>query len=255
MIVDREPVRRHPDGRGGGAGGLDGHAAVGVDRRARRTAHGLLGLYEPIHGSAPDIAGQDVANPIGDDPLGRDAAALVVRSRATRRRRSRRRSSVRSTPASGPRHRWPRRGRQRRWPRRSASSGTTRDDRGDPPTGSGERRGRRAVERVASARSCSTTRRSATGPSARARPLAGRQAQDRPHASTSSACPTSRAAGRARTPRTASSSRPRGRSRWRTRAAGGVRLDPPSRESAGGRPEPARRWSTPATPVVTIFGK
>ena len=26
---------------------------------------GSVGLYEPIHGSAPDIAGQDVANPIG----------------------------------------------------------------------------------------------------------------------------------------------------------------------------------------------
>ncbi|MDQ2966201.1 MAG: 3-isopropylmalate dehydrogenase [Chloroflexota bacterium] len=31
----------------------------------RRTAHGTFGLYEPIHGSAPDIAGQGVANPIG----------------------------------------------------------------------------------------------------------------------------------------------------------------------------------------------
>ena len=31
----------------------------------RRTAHGLFGLYEPVHGSAPDIAGQDKANPIG----------------------------------------------------------------------------------------------------------------------------------------------------------------------------------------------
>lgn len=30
----------------------------------RRTAHGLFGLYEPIHGSAPDIAGQDKANPL-----------------------------------------------------------------------------------------------------------------------------------------------------------------------------------------------
>jgi 3-isopropylmalate dehydrogenase len=30
----------------------------------RRTAHGLFGLYEPIHGSAPDIAGKDVANPL-----------------------------------------------------------------------------------------------------------------------------------------------------------------------------------------------
>jgi 3-isopropylmalate dehydrogenase len=26
---------------------------------------GTKGLYEPIHGSAPDIAGKDVANPIG----------------------------------------------------------------------------------------------------------------------------------------------------------------------------------------------
>ncbi len=31
----------------------------------RRTQHGLFGLYEPIHGSAPDIAGQDIADPIG----------------------------------------------------------------------------------------------------------------------------------------------------------------------------------------------
>jgi len=31
----------------------------------RRTAHGIFGLYEPIHGSAPDIAGRDLANPIG----------------------------------------------------------------------------------------------------------------------------------------------------------------------------------------------
>jgi 3-isopropylmalate dehydrogenase len=30
----------------------------------KRTAHGVHGLYEPIHGSAPDIAGKDVANPL-----------------------------------------------------------------------------------------------------------------------------------------------------------------------------------------------
>ena len=30
----------------------------------RRTAHGTFGLYEPIHGSAPDIAGQGRANPL-----------------------------------------------------------------------------------------------------------------------------------------------------------------------------------------------
>ena len=31
----------------------------------RTTPHGRHGLYEPIHGSAPDIAGQDIANPLG----------------------------------------------------------------------------------------------------------------------------------------------------------------------------------------------
>ncbi|HET9520677.1 MAG TPA: 3-isopropylmalate dehydrogenase [Candidatus Limnocylindrales bacterium] len=31
----------------------------------QRTERGLFGLYEPIHGSAPDIAGRDLANPIG----------------------------------------------------------------------------------------------------------------------------------------------------------------------------------------------
>ena len=31
----------------------------------RQTTHGTFGLYEPIHGSAPDMAGQDRANPIG----------------------------------------------------------------------------------------------------------------------------------------------------------------------------------------------
>jgi 3-isopropylmalate dehydrogenase len=53
----------------------------------RRTAHGTFGLYEPIHGSAPDIAGQDKANPIGTIlsaamllrlSLGREDAAAAI---------------------------------------------------------------------------------------------------------------------------------------------------------------------------------
>ncbi len=32
---------------------------------SRTTAFGRFGLYEPIHGSAPDIAGRDIANPLG----------------------------------------------------------------------------------------------------------------------------------------------------------------------------------------------
>jgi 3-isopropylmalate dehydrogenase len=53
----------------------------------RRTAHGRFGLYEPIHGSAPDIAGRDLANPLGTIlsaamllrwSLGLEAAAAAV---------------------------------------------------------------------------------------------------------------------------------------------------------------------------------
>lgn len=53
----------------------------------RRTTHGRFGLYEPIHGSAPDIAGRDLANPCGTIlsaamllrwSLGLDAAARDV---------------------------------------------------------------------------------------------------------------------------------------------------------------------------------
>ena len=44
-----------------GSLGLLPSASLGT----RTTAHGRHGLYEPIHGSAPDIAGQDLANPLG----------------------------------------------------------------------------------------------------------------------------------------------------------------------------------------------
>ncbi|MCI0583570.1 MAG: 3-isopropylmalate dehydrogenase [Chloroflexi bacterium] len=53
----------------------------------RRTAHGRFGLYEPIHGSAPDIAGRDLANPLGTIlsaamllrwSLGREDAAAAI---------------------------------------------------------------------------------------------------------------------------------------------------------------------------------
>ena len=59
----------------------------------RRTAHGTFGLYEPIHGSAPDIAGQDLANPIGTIlsaamllrmSLGREDAAAAIESAVSR---------------------------------------------------------------------------------------------------------------------------------------------------------------------------
>ena len=43
-----------------GSIGLLASAALGE----RQTTHGIFGLYEPIHGSAPDIAGKDQANPL-----------------------------------------------------------------------------------------------------------------------------------------------------------------------------------------------
>ena len=44
-----------------GSMGMMPSASLGARRRAGRT----FGLYEPIHGSAPDIAGQGKANPLG----------------------------------------------------------------------------------------------------------------------------------------------------------------------------------------------
>ena len=59
----------------------------------RRTEHGVFGLYEPIHGSAPDIAGQDRANPVGTIlsaamllrmSLGRDDASRAIEAAVSR---------------------------------------------------------------------------------------------------------------------------------------------------------------------------
>ncbi|MFC7220909.1 3-isopropylmalate dehydrogenase [Streptomyces polyrhachis] len=44
-----------------GSIGMLPSASLGV----RRTQGGMFGLYEPVHGSAPDIAGRNEANPIG----------------------------------------------------------------------------------------------------------------------------------------------------------------------------------------------
>ena len=78
----REPLRRHPERRGGSArrvrSGMLPSASLG---------EGGAGLYEPIHGSAPDIAGRGIANPYGAilsialllrHSLGRDDLALAL---------------------------------------------------------------------------------------------------------------------------------------------------------------------------------
>jgi 3-isopropylmalate dehydrogenase len=54
-----------------GSLGLLASASLGE----RPTAHGRFGLYEPVHGSAPDIAGRGVANPLA--AIG--SAAMMLR--------------------------------------------------------------------------------------------------------------------------------------------------------------------------------
>jgi 3-isopropylmalate dehydrogenase len=60
----RQPVRRHAVRRRRDADRLARHAAVGLARRAGSRTGKRKALYEPVHGSAPDIAGKGIANPI-----------------------------------------------------------------------------------------------------------------------------------------------------------------------------------------------
>ena len=57
-----EPLRRHPHRPGGGDPGRHGH---GGEREPRARDRSSPGVFEPVHGSAPDIAGQGIANPAG----------------------------------------------------------------------------------------------------------------------------------------------------------------------------------------------
>ena len=72
-----------------GSLGMLPSASIGT----RTTAHGRHGLYEPIHGSAPDIAGRDLANPLGTIlsaamllrwSLGQPAAAAAIEAAVDR---------------------------------------------------------------------------------------------------------------------------------------------------------------------------
>ena len=60
----RQSVRRYAVRRRCDAHRLARHAAVGVAGRGRPQDQERKALYEPVHGSAPDIAGKGIANPI-----------------------------------------------------------------------------------------------------------------------------------------------------------------------------------------------
>ncbi|MGB7408058.1 MAG: 3-isopropylmalate dehydrogenase [Pontixanthobacter sp.] len=72
-----------------GSIGLLASASLGE----RQTDHGTFGLYEPIHGSAPDIAGQGIANPMATilsaammlrHSFGREADAVRIENAVSR---------------------------------------------------------------------------------------------------------------------------------------------------------------------------
>ena len=65
---------------------------------------GKTSLFEPVHGSAPPLAGKNVANPIGADPVDGADARNARRARRSEGHRDRRRSRDRRRPDHG-RHR------------------------------------------------------------------------------------------------------------------------------------------------------
>ena len=60
----RQSLRRHALRCRGDADRLARHVAVCLARRSRQKTGLRKALYEPVHGSAPDIAGKGLANPI-----------------------------------------------------------------------------------------------------------------------------------------------------------------------------------------------
>ena len=79
-------------------------------------------LFEPVHGSAPDIAGRGIANPIGHGLVGRADARLPGPPRCARPHRRRHRgAAVRPAGTAHRRHR-----RRRRHGRRRACAGANR---------------------------------------------------------------------------------------------------------------------------------
>ena len=101
--------------------------SLGMLPSASLGADGAPGLFEPVHGSAPDIAGQRHRQPAGDLPLGGDDAAPRPRhARGGGADRGGRRQGPRRRPA----HPGPRRGARR-----------TTADGGRSPRGRGRHRG------------------------------------------------------------------------------------------------------------------
>ena len=96
----REPLRRHPQRRGG-----DAYRQLGMLPSASLGADGDPGLFEPVHGSAPDIAGKGIANPLATFL---SAAMMLRHGLGSPRGRGADRGGGRRGPGAGPAHARPR---------------------------------------------------------------------------------------------------------------------------------------------------
>ena len=67
------------------AGGVVGSLGL----LASASIGGPVGLYEPVHGSAPDIAGKGIANPSRGDSFGRRCCCAILFNWNAKRRASR----------------------------------------------------------------------------------------------------------------------------------------------------------------------
>ena len=147
----------------------------------RRTAHGLHGLYEPIHGSAPDIAGQRPGQPDRHDPVRRRCCCAGRSGEADAA------DAIEAAVGAGARRRLPDRRPRGRPTATAGRTGRTAGDRrrGDARRSSQRIAGRRPAPRGRVGRLADAGRPLRHDPARRHpgrghHPLAGRQAQDRP---------------------------------------------------------------------------
>ena len=222
------------------AGSL-GDAAVGLARRAAdRARHVRAVRADPRLRAGHRRPGH--RQPDRHDPVGGDAAAAVARARGRGRGdRGGRRRGPRRRLADRPTWPMPRDPDRRRW---SSSArprfATAVVDALEPPRDRRRRHDRGPTDRADDARSSSTTRPCATAPRARTSRSRWPTSCASRGCSTSTACRTSRAAGRARTPRTSSSSPPPGRCAGRRAKLAAFGSTRHRVEHAARRPEPAR---------------
>ena len=128
----RKHVRRYPERRRRGAGRVPSACCPRPPSATGKPSGAWVGLYEPVHGSAPDIAGQNKANPLGAIGSVARHAGLQFRFEGGSRRGG---SGHRSGPRKRPRYCGLAAFRRARHHRTGWPSGMRRDRLSAEPTG------------------------------------------------------------------------------------------------------------------------